>query len=117
MGFNEPGSHYNSKTRLITLNYTSRVAAASEFFGVEYVPFHALTMGIETILSAKKIFFLAWGEGKASSIHKLVEGTINEQNPASYLQNHNNLEVLIDTSAAAELTRVKTPWLTGPCLS
>jgi glucosamine-6-phosphate deaminase len=115
MGFNEPGSHYNSKTRLITLNYTSRVAAASEFFGVEYVPFHALTMGIETILSAKKIFFLAWGEGKASSIHKLVEGTINEQNPASYLQNHNNLEVLIDTSAAAELTRVKTPWLTGPC--
>ncbi len=115
MGFNEPGSHYNSRTRLITLNYTSRVAAASEFFGVEYVPFHALTMGIETILSAKKIYFLAWGEGKASSIAKMVEGNINDQTPASYLQNHKNLEVLIDTSAAAELTRIKTPWHTGQC--
>lgn len=113
MGFNEPGSPYNSKTRLITLNYSSRVSAASEFFGVEYVPFHALTMGIETILSAKKIFFLAWGEGKAPSIAKMVEGPINEQTPLSYLQQHDNLEVIIDLPAAAELTRVKTPWLTG----
>lgn len=113
MGFNEPGSAYNSRTRLITLNYSSRVSSASEFFGVEYVPFHALTMGIETILSAKKIFFLAWGEGKASSIAKMVEGPINEQTPISYLQQHDNLEVIIDYAAAAELTRVKTPWLTG----
>jgi len=113
MGFNEPGSAYNSRTRLITLNYSSRVSSASEFFGVEYVPFHALTMGIETILSAKKIFFLAWGEGKASSIAKMVEGHINEQTPISYLQQHDNLEVIIDYAAAAELTRVKTPWLTG----
>lgn len=115
MGFNEPGSHYNSRTRLITLNYNTRVSAASEFFGVEYVPFHALTMGIETILMAKKIFFLAWGEGKAGTIAKLVEGTINEQNPTSYLQKHENLEVLVDYASAAELTRIKTPWLTGPC--
>lgn len=113
MGFNEPGSAYNSRTRLITLNYSSRVSSASEFFGVEYVPFHALTMGIETILSAKKIFFLAWGEGKAGSIAKMVEGPINEQTPISYLQQHDNLEVIIDYAAAAELTRVKTPWLTG----
>lgn len=113
MGFNEPGSAYNSRTRLITLNYSSRVSSASEFFGVEYVPFHALTMGIETILSAKKIFFLAWGEGKASSIAKMVEGPVNEQTPISYLQQHDNLEVIIDYAAAAELTRVKTPWLTG----
>src|SRR3989339_687759 len=104
MGFNEPGSHYNSRTRLITLNHNTRISAASEFFGVEYVPFHALTMGIETILMAKKIFFLAW-----------VEGTINEQNPTSYLQKHENLEVLVDYASAAELTRIKTPWLTGPC--
>jgi len=113
MGFNEPGSAYNSRTRLITLNYSSRVSSASEFFGVEYVPFHALTMGIETILSAKKIFFLAWGEGKATSIAKMVEGPVNEQTPISYLQQHDNLEVIIDYAAAAELTRVKTPWLTG----
>jgi len=115
MGFNEPGSHYNSRTRLITLNFNTRVSAASEFFGVEYVPFHALTMGIETILSSKKIYYLAWGEGKAQSIAKLVEGNINEQFPASYLQKHGNLEVLLDYAAAAELTRIKTPWLTGPC--
>ena len=113
MGFNEPGSHYNSKTRLITLNYTTRIS--SEFFGVEYVPFHALTMGIETILSSKKIFFLAWGEGKASMIAKLVEGNVNEQIPVSYLQKHGNLEVYVDYPAADELTRIKTPWLTGPC--
>lgn len=115
MGFNEPGSHYNSRTRLITLNHNTRVSSASEFFGVEYVPFHALTMGIETILSARKIFFLAWGEGKAGSIKKLVEGPINDQVPASYLQNHDNVEVIIDYPAASELTRIKTPWLTGPC--
>ncbi|MEA4867907.1 MAG: glucosamine-6-phosphate deaminase [Rikenellaceae bacterium] len=115
MGFNEPGSHYNSKTRLITLNYTTRISSASEFFGVEYVPFHALTMGIETILSSKKIFFLAWGEGKASMIAKLVEGNVNEQIPVSYLQKHGNLEVYVDYPAADELTRIKTPWLTGPC--
>lgn len=115
MGFNEPGSHYNSRTRLITLNFNTRVSAASEFFGVEYVPFHALTMGIETVLSARKIYFLAWGEGKAQSIAKLVEGNISEQIPVSYLQKHGNLDVYLDYAAAAELTRIKTPWLTGPC--
>jgi glucosamine-6-phosphate deaminase len=115
MGFNEPGSPYNSKTRLITLNHTTRVSSASEFFGVEYVPFHALTMGIETILSAKKIFFLAWGEGKANSIASLVEGEVDEHIPVSLLQNHENLEVHVDTFSSQELTRIKTPWLTGPC--
>ncbi len=115
MGFNEPGSYYNSKTRLITLNYNTRVSAASEFFGVEFVPLYALTMGIETILSAKKIFFLAWSEGKADTIARLVEGEICEQYPSTYLQKHNNLEVYTDRASAAELTRIKTPWLTGFC--
>lgn len=114
MGFNEPGSQSNSKTRLITLNYSTRISAASDFFGVEYVPSYALTMGISTILSAKKIFFLAWGEGKAISIAQMVEGPINDQSLLSYFQNHNNLEIVIDLPAAAELTRVKTPWITGP---
>ena len=115
MGFNEPGSAYNSRTRLITLNYSSRVSSASEFFGVEYVPFHALTMGIETILSAKSVFYMAFGEGKASSIAKLIEGSVNEQSPNTYLQNHEALEVFIDLAAANDLTRIKTPWLTGSC--
>ncbi len=115
MGFNEPGSHYNSVTRQITLNYSSRIGASSDFFGVEYVPAYGLTMGIQTILNARKIFFLAWGEGNASSIKLMVEGQISEQFPASFLQRHNSVEVYIDNSAAAELTRIKTPWMTGDC--
>ena len=116
MGFNEPGSPYNSQTRLITLNYTSRVSAASEFFGVEYVPHYAITMGIDTLFSAKEIFYLAWGEGKASGIQKMVEGQVDESHPSSYLQKHTAVQLMVDWAAAAELTRVKTPWLTGPCI-
>ena len=115
MGMNEPGSPYNSKTRQITLNYTSRVAAASDFFGVEYVPHHAITMGIDTILKARKIFYLAWGEGKAASIKKLAEGEVTDQVPASYLQNHDNVDIYIDEAASVNLTRVETPWLTQKC--
>ncbi len=115
MGSNEPGSPYNSRTRLITMNHTTRVAAASDFFGVEYVPYHAITMGIGTIMSARKIYWLAWGEGKAASIKKLVEGDITDQNPASYLQEHKNVSIIIDDAASVSLTRIDTPWLTGKC--
>ena len=115
MGSNEPGSPYNSRTRLITMNYTTRVSAASDFFGVEYVPNHAITMGLGTIMEARKIYYLAWGEGKAGSIKKLVEGPVTDQNPASYLQQHNNVHVIIDDAASVSLTRIDTPWLTGKC--
>ncbi len=115
MGFNEPGSYYNSITRLITLNYNTRVASASEFFGVEYVPRYALTMGISTILSAKQICFLAFGEGATNTIATLVEGDPTNMSPVTYLQSHKNLTLFVDTAAAAELTRIKTPWLTGQC--
>lgn len=115
MGSNEPGSPYNSRTRLITMNYTTRVSAASDFFGVEYVPNHAITMGLGTIMEARKIYYLAWGEGKAGSIKKLVEGSVTDQNPASYLQQHNNVHVIIDDAASVSLTRIDTPWLTDKC--
>lgn len=115
MGSNEPGSPYNSRTRLITMNHTTRVSAASDFFGVEYVPYHAITMGIGTIMEARKIYYLAWGEGKSGSIKKLVEGNITDQNPASYLQQHGNVSVIIDDAASVNLTRIDTPWLTGKC--
>lgn len=115
MGSNEPGSPYNSRTRLITMNHTTRVSAASDFFGVEYVPYHALTMGIGTLMEARKIYWLAWGEGKAASIKKLVEGNVTDQNPASYLQQHGNVSVIIDDAASVNLTRIDTPWLTGKC--
>jgi glucosamine-6-phosphate deaminase len=70
-------------------------------------------MGISTIMDAKKIIIMAWGEGKAQTVQKMVEGPMTEMLPASALQNHPNTSFIFDISAAAELTRIKTPWLTG----
>lgn len=114
-GSNEPGSPYSSLTRLITLNTTTRISASSDFFGVDYVPLYALTMGIKTLFGAASIYLLAWGEGKAGFIKKLVEGVVDEANPSSYLQRHANVQVFIDHAASVELTRVKSPWLTETC--
>ncbi len=115
IGFNEPGSREVSRTRLITLDKITRMSAASDFFGEELVPRRAITMGVRTILEAKKIILMAWGEGKASVVQKAVEGPITDQVPATFLQNHANAQFIIDQAAAAELTREKTPWLVGPC--
>ncbi|MBQ2492130.1 MAG: PIG-L family deacetylase, partial [Bacteroidales bacterium] len=112
MAMNEPGSPYNSRTRKINLNYTTRVSAASEFFGVDDVPYYAITMGIATILEARKIYYLAWGEGSAPKIKKIVEGEVTKMVPASYLQEHGNAHIMIDKAASVNLTRVETPWLT-----
>ncbi|MGM9774586.1 MAG: PIG-L family deacetylase [Candidatus Egerieousia sp.] len=112
MAMNEPGSPYNSRTRKINLNYTTRVSAASDFFGVEHVPYYAITMGLGTILSAKEIFFLAWGEGASSKVKKIAEGEVTPSFPASYLQTHSNVKIVIDKAASVSLTRVETPWLT-----
>lgn len=112
MAMNEPGSPYNSPTRKITLNYTTRVSSASEFFGVNDVPYYAISMGVGTILKAKKIYFLAWGEGSAPKIKKIVEGDVNPMVPASYLQEHPNVKIYIDKAASVNLTRIETPWLT-----
>lgn len=116
MGSNEPGSPYNSRTRLITLNTNTRIAAASEFFGVDYVPNYSLTMGIQTILESNTIYYLAWGENESKAVRDLVEGKVDESHSSSFLQNHPQVEVIIDRAAAADLTRVATPWLTGPCV-
>lgn len=115
IGFNEPGSREISRTRLITLDKITRMAAASDFFGEEFVPRRAITMGVKSILEAKQIILMAWGEGKSKVIQKAVEGTITDQIPATFLQNHPNAHIIIDKAASAELTRVKTPWLVGPC--
>ncbi len=113
IGFNEPGSSRNSRTRLIHLDKLTRIDAASDFFGEEYVPRRALTMGIETILKARRIFLLAFGEHKAEIIAKAVEGPITPNVPASYLQEHPHTQILIDPSASARLTRIQSPWLLG----
>ncbi|MFP4096398.1 MAG: glucosamine-6-phosphate deaminase [Cyclobacteriaceae bacterium] len=115
IGFNEPGSRELSRTRLITLDKITRIAAASDFFGEEFVPRRAITMGVQTIMEARKIILMAWGEGKSQVIHKAVEGPITDQVPATFLQEHHNAHIIVDEAAAAELTRIKTPWLVGPC--
>lgn len=115
LGFNEPGSHINTKTRLITLNYTTKLSVASDFFGVSYVPGQAITLGISTLLNSKKVYFLAWGEGKASLVKELVEGEISDKIPATFLQSHPNIKVYVDEAAADQLTRINTPWLVGDC--
>ncbi|MFQ3620311.1 MAG: glucosamine-6-phosphate deaminase [Spirochaetales bacterium] len=113
IGFNEPGSSQNSRTRLIYLDKITRLDAASDFFGEEYVPRTALTMGIQTILSARRILLLAFGEHKADIIAKAVEEPPSPNLPASFLQNHPNTTVTLDPAAASRLTRMYTPWLVG----
>lgn len=114
IGFNEPGSSIFSKTRLITLDNSTRIANSHEFAHLSDVPRLALTMGISTILKAKKIILLAWGN-KAPIVARAVEGEVSEQVPASILQQHPDCTFIIDQLAAAELTRFKSPWLTGEC--
>jgi len=116
IGFNEPGSSINSRTRLVRLDKVTRKDAASDFFGDEHVPSRAITMGVGSIMEAKKVFLVAWGEGKAKVIKAAIEGAIKTSIPASFLQHHSNCEVIADTAAASELTRVKTPWLVEECI-
>lgn len=114
IGFNEPGSPINSPTRMVTLDHLTRTDAASDFFDLANVPHKALTMGVGTILSARKIILMAWGEGKSYIIQKAVEGPVSDNVPTSYLQHHKNVTIVLDHAASVELTRVKTPWLVAP---
>ncbi len=115
IGFNEPGSGIYSKTRLITLDNSTRIANSYEFANISQVPRLAITMGISAILKSKKIILMAWGSGKAAVIKKAVEDDDAEQVPASLLQNHDDVTFVVDEAAASELTRNKSPWLTGDC--
>ncbi|TRZ44436.1 glucosamine-6-phosphate deaminase [Robertkochia solimangrovi] len=115
IGFNEPGSHYNSRTRLITLDHLTRSDASTAFLGLENVPKKAITMGIRTVMDAKRVVLLAWGQNKAEIVKEAVEGEISSKVPATYLQEHHNTTFVMDSGAASELTRIKTPWLVGPC--
>lgn len=115
VGFNEPGSHFNSRTRSIILDHITRADAAPAFRGIENVPRKAITMGVGTVRSAKRIVLLGWGLNKASVLKETIEGEITGQVPATYLQEHDNTTFVLDEGAAAELTRVKTPWLVDTC--
>ena len=115
IGFNEPGSYSRSRTRLVQLTYNTRKIQSGAFFGLENTPKMAVTMGIDTIMRANRIILMAWGEEKAHIVQRVVEGEITDQVPASYLQAHQNIEVVIDENAAQLLTREQTPWMVGPC--
>ena len=114
IGMNEPGSHANSTTRLILIDATSRSEAAHNI-GVDNLPPCSITMGINTILNARKVYMLAWGENKADIIKRAVEDKVSDTLPASYLQLHTNASVCVDLAAAAHLTRIQRPWLVTSC--
>ena len=116
IGFNEPGSTEESRTRMIWLDLVTRIDAASDFFGLEMVPQRAITMGVGTIMDAKRVILVAFGEGKAPIVAKAVEGEVTPVVAASFLQHHDNATVYLDGAGAASLTRFATPWLVGDCL-
>jgi len=113
IGFNEPGSGAESRTRLVTLDLVTRKDASADFFGEENVPREALTMGVATILEAREILILATGEHKAAIVRRAVEGDVDYEVAATFLQEHPKTTFYLDRAAAAALTREATPWLLG----
>ena len=111
IGFNEPGSGDDSRTRLVHLDTITRKDASADFFGEDNVPREAITMGVATILEAREIVLISTGEHKAQIIKRSVEGAVSHEVAATYLQDHPNTTFYVDASSAGELTRVKTPWL------
>lgn len=114
IAFNEPGSPRNSRTRMVTLDSITRRDAAPGFFGEENVPHQAITMGVASILDARRVFLMGYGEHKAGIVYKAVEQPPTEAISASFLQEHPDAAFMLDVAAAAELTAVKRPWEVGP---
>ena len=116
VGFNEAGSLDKSRTRVVQLSYKSRKAQARNFNGdMAITPKAAVTMGISTMRSARRIILMAWGEDKANAVHDIVEGPVNPACPASWLQLHSNISIYVDENSGSLLSRVVAPWLVGPC--
>lgn len=115
IGFNEPGAREQSATRMVRLNSITRRDAIKDFGQEANVPHRAITMGIASVFKARQVFLMAWGSHKAAIIRQAVEGDITPNIPASFLQKHPNVRIILDENAAAELTRRKAPWLVGIC--
>ncbi len=111
IGFNEPGSGMDSRTRRISLDTVTRRDAAADFFGEESVPLEAITMGVATIMDAREIALVATGEHKSAIVARAAEGEPDPDVAATYLQKHPNAVFYVDPAAAASLTRVRTPWV------
>jgi glucosamine-6-phosphate deaminase len=114
IGFNEPGSGPDSRTRMVALDRLTRRDAARDFRGEANVPAYAITMGIGTILQARQVLLLAWGESKAPILRAAIEGPETDAVPASFLQRHPDCGCYVDQASASELTRFRTPWKVGP---
>ena len=115
VGFNEAGASDKSRTRTVLLPYGSRKRQAKNFANLNETPDKAIAMGISTMLSAKKIHLIAWGEDKAQIVKKIAEDPVNPVCPASFLQSHENISFYVEENSASLLTRNTAPWLVGPC--
>jgi glucosamine-6-phosphate deaminase len=113
IGFNEPGSDRQSRTRRVALDTITRRDAAADFFGEENVPTEAITMGVGTIMEAREIALIATGEHKAAIVRRAVEGDLSRDVAATWLQQHPHARAWLDNAAAADLARIRTPWITG----
>ncbi|HUP88409.1 MAG TPA: glucosamine-6-phosphate deaminase [Longimicrobiales bacterium] len=113
IGFNEPGSGRESRTRMVALDTITRRDAAADFFGEENVPVEAITMGVATIMDAREVALISTGEHKAPVIKRAVEGDISADVAATFLQQHSNATFYVDAASSAELTRIKAPWMVG----
>ncbi len=115
IGFNEPGAWETSMTRMVRLDNLTRRDAIKDFIFEENVPTRAITMGIASIMKARTIYLMAWGQHKAPIIREAIEGAITSAIPSSFLQNHKNVRIVLDKAAAESLTRSTAPWLCGMC--
>ena len=113
IGFNEPGSPKRSRTRIVTLDALTRRDAAGDFGGEPNTPRYALTAGVRTILESRRIVLMAWGQHKAEIVRTAIEGPVTPQVTASFLQEHDHVQFVVDRAAAGALTRYRTPWLLG----
>ncbi|MFZ1056999.1 MAG: PIG-L family deacetylase, partial [Opitutaceae bacterium] len=113
IGFNEPGSQRRSRTRIVTLDALTRRDAAGDFGGEENTPRYAITMGVRTILEARRIVLMAWGQHKSEIVRAAIEGPVTPQVTASFLQEHDQVQFVVDRAAAGALARFRTPWLLG----
>ena len=116
VGFNEAGASELSRTRTVQLSYKTRKIQARNFNGaLEDTPRMAVTMGISTMMSAKKVILMAFGESKVNTVKAIVEGEMDPAYPASWFQKHEDVTMYVDETASSLLTRIDAPWLIGPC--
>lgn len=113
--FNGSGASLSSRTRLVLLEGASRKEASRTFASLDNVPAGVITMGISTMMRARNVVLMAWGEDKADVIVKTVERKASDLTPSSFLQNHPNAKVVLDLAASYDLTRISHPWLVTNC--